>query len=45
MSEALIWIAVIIGVPSLLAGFGMAAAFIVGARAESREDFRGDQWP
>ncbi len=46
MIEALIWLGVIVGVPALLAGFGMGAAFVVAGRADRRkDDFRGDQWP
>lgn len=43
MTEVLFWLAVL----SLVAGFGMAAAFIVGGRADRPrwDDFTGDQWP
>lgn len=46
MIEALIWIGVIVGIPALLAGLGMGAAFVVAGRADRRkDDFCGDQWP
>ena len=43
--EALIWIVIIVGVPALLAGFGMGAAFVVGdwSSRRRRSDFTGDQ--
>lgn len=41
MTEVLFWLAFL----SIAAGFGMAAAFIVGGRSERRDDFKGDQWP
>ena len=42
--EALIWIVIIVGVPALLAGFGMGAAFVVSGWSRRRHpDFTGDQ--
>lgn len=42
MIEALIWIFIVIGIPTAFA----VAAMFVGARADRRaRDFTGDQWP
>lgn len=42
MIDALIWISIVIGIPTAFA----VAAMFVGARADRQaDDFRGDQWP
>ena len=41
MIEALIWISIVIGIPTAFA----VAAMFAGARADRARDFTGDQWP
>lgn len=42
MIEALLWITIVVGIPT---AFAIATMF-VGARADRRaDDFHGDQWP